>query len=120
MSAPLPIVPAGTVDRAAARRAVLHRRIWLLVAATIGYNVVEAVVAITAGAVASSTALIGFGLDSVVEVALRSGGGVAVHRRRPAAAGEGHVADDRGVVLGPRRPRHGRVGAGADRRRAGR
>ncbi|HET8658835.1 MAG TPA: cation transporter [Micromonosporaceae bacterium] len=53
---------------APARRAALHRRIRLLVAATITYNVVEAVVAITAGSIASSTALIGFGLDSVVEV----------------------------------------------------
>ncbi|GAA5082506.1 divalent metal cation (Fe/Co/Zn/Cd) transporter [Thermocatellispora tengchongensis] len=52
-----------------ARRAVLRRRIRLLVAATITYNVIEAVVAITAGAMASSAALIGFGLDSVVEVA---------------------------------------------------
>ena len=50
------------------RRAVLQRRIRLLVAATISYNVVEAVVAIAAGTVASSTALIGFGLDSVIEV----------------------------------------------------
>lgn len=40
-----------------------------LVAATISYNVVEAVVALTAGTIASSTALIGFGLDSVIEVA---------------------------------------------------
>jgi divalent metal cation (Fe/Co/Zn/Cd) transporter len=52
-----------------ARRAVLHRRIRLLVGAAIAYNIVEAIVAIAAGAVASSTALIGFGLDSVVEVA---------------------------------------------------
>jgi divalent metal cation (Fe/Co/Zn/Cd) transporter len=51
------------------RRRVLHRRVRLLVAATITYNVVEAVVAITAGTIASSTALIGFGLDSVIEVA---------------------------------------------------
>ncbi|MFE2459517.1 cation diffusion facilitator family transporter [Streptomyces sp. NPDC059402] len=51
-----------------ARREALARRIRLLVAATITYNVVEAVVALTAGALASSTALIGFGLDSVVEV----------------------------------------------------
>lgn len=50
------------------RRSVLSRRIRLLVAATITYNVVEAVVAITAGTVASSVALIGFGLDSVIEV----------------------------------------------------
>ena len=52
----------------AARRALLVRRIRFLVAATITYNVIEAVIAITAGTVASSTALIGFGLDSVIEV----------------------------------------------------
>ncbi|MEU0099393.1 cation transporter [Streptomyces sp. NPDC006267] len=51
-----------------ARGDALARRIRLLVAATIAYNVVEAAVALTAGALASSTALIGFGLDSVVEV----------------------------------------------------
>ncbi|MEU8382733.1 cation transporter [Streptosporangium sp. NPDC048865] len=59
-------VPLGP---APARRAALARRIRLLVAATITYNVVEAAVAVTAGTVASSAALIGFGLDSVVEVA---------------------------------------------------
>ncbi|HKS48567.1 MAG TPA: cation transporter [Amycolatopsis sp.] len=51
------------------RRAVLSRRVRLLVAATITYNVIEAIIAITAGTAASSTALIGFGLDSVIEVA---------------------------------------------------
>jgi len=51
------------------RRKVLVRRVRLLVTATISYNVIEAVVAITAGSIASSTALIGFGLDSVIEVA---------------------------------------------------
>ena len=50
------------------RRAVLARRIRWFVAATITYNVIEAIVAITAGTVASSAALIGFGLDSLVEV----------------------------------------------------
>jgi divalent metal cation (Fe/Co/Zn/Cd) transporter len=50
------------------RRAVLRRRIRWLVAATITYNVIEAVVAITAGTIADSVALIGFGLDSVIEV----------------------------------------------------
>lgn len=48
---------------------MLARRVRLLVAATISYNVIEAVVAVTAGTIASSTALVGFGLDSVVEVA---------------------------------------------------
>jgi divalent metal cation (Fe/Co/Zn/Cd) transporter len=51
-----------------ARREALARRIRLLVAATITYNVAEAIVAVTAGTLASSTALIGFGLDSVIEV----------------------------------------------------
>ncbi|BAG20598.1 cation diffusion facilitator family transporter [Streptomyces griseus] len=51
-----------------ARREALARRIRLLVAVTIAYNVVEAMVALTAGTIASSSALIGFGLDSVIEV----------------------------------------------------
>ncbi|MBK4347067.1 cation diffusion facilitator family transporter [Lacisediminihabitans changchengi] len=50
------------------RRVVLRRRIRIVVAITISYNVVEAVIALSAGAVASSTALVAFGLDSVVEV----------------------------------------------------
>lgn len=51
------------------RRGELATRIRWLVAATITYNIIEAVVALTAGTIASSTALIGFGLDSVIEVA---------------------------------------------------
>ncbi len=51
------------------RRALLTRRVRFLVGATITYNVVEAVVALGAGAVASSAALVGFGLDSLIEVA---------------------------------------------------
>jgi divalent metal cation (Fe/Co/Zn/Cd) transporter len=50
------------------RRALLARRIRWFVAATISYNVVEAIVALTEGTRVSSTALIGFGLDSVIEV----------------------------------------------------
>ena len=50
------------------RTAVLRRRIRIVVAITITWNVVEAIVALTAGSAASSAALIGFGLDSVVEV----------------------------------------------------
>ena len=40
-----------------------------LVAGTMAYNVIEAVVALWAGAVADSVALLGFGLDSVIEMA---------------------------------------------------
>jgi divalent metal cation (Fe/Co/Zn/Cd) transporter len=50
------------------RRTTLQHRIRLLVAATITYNVVEAVVALAEGTRVSSSALIGFGLDSVVEI----------------------------------------------------
>ena len=50
------------------RRHVLQRRIKWIVTATIAYNLIEAVVAIAAGTVASSAALIGFGLDSTIEV----------------------------------------------------
>lgn len=50
------------------RRRVLSRRIRFFVAATITYNVIEAVVALAAGTAASSSALIGFGLDSIIEV----------------------------------------------------
>ncbi|WP_280512247.1 cation transporter [Nocardia farcinica] len=53
---------------ALSRRDVLARRIRWFVAATITYNVIEAGVALTEGARVSSTALIGFGLDSVIEV----------------------------------------------------
>jgi len=51
-----------------ARTQVLRRRIRFVVAFTIGYNVIEAIIALAAGSVASSAALIGFGLDSIVEV----------------------------------------------------
>lgn len=46
----------------------LHRRGLALAAQTIAWNVVEAVVAITAGIAAGSIALVGFGFDSTVEV----------------------------------------------------
>jgi divalent metal cation (Fe/Co/Zn/Cd) transporter len=50
------------------RADVLARRIRLLVAATITYNIVEAVIALAEGSRVSSSALVGFGLDSVIEV----------------------------------------------------
>lgn len=55
-----PLAPAE------ARR--LGRRAQLLAAASVTYNGFEAAIAITAGLVAGSVALVGFGLDSIVEV----------------------------------------------------
>jgi divalent metal cation (Fe/Co/Zn/Cd) transporter len=62
----------GGAERAAVltdedRRRYGHRA-QLLAATSVGYNLVEAVIAISAGLVAGSVALVGFGLDSVVEV----------------------------------------------------
>ncbi|BDT87276.1 cation transporter [Nocardia cyriacigeorgica] len=72
MSAPLgmPSLPSAVQvpGPSATRKAVLARRIRWFVAATITYNVIEAIIALTEGARVSSTALIGFGLDSVIEV----------------------------------------------------
>ena len=63
MSAPATVQPLTADDRAR-----LGRRARLLAGASVTYNVLEAIVAIAAGVVAGSVALIGFGLDSVVEV----------------------------------------------------
>lgn len=66
---PPPAAPAaGRQPQRHTRQETLTRRIRFLVIATITYNVVEAVVALFAGHRADSSALIGFGLDSIIEV----------------------------------------------------
>jgi cation diffusion facilitator family transporter len=50
------------------RRLALHRRALWLEYFTVGWNVIEGVVAIAAGIIAGSVALIGFGVDSSIEV----------------------------------------------------
>lgn len=58
----------STTVLTAPRRDRLNRRSLRLAYATAGYNLLEGVVAVAAGAAASSTVLIGFGLDSFIEV----------------------------------------------------
>jgi len=58
--------PAVPMDATAKAR--LGRRAKLLASLSVSYNVVEAAIALTAGVAAGSVALVGFGLDSVVEV----------------------------------------------------
>ena len=59
---------------------------------TVGWNVIEAVVAIGAGAIAGSVALVGFGLDSVIE----SISGIALyHRLRGELKGDESRNDER-------------------------
>lgn len=60
---------AAPAPLSAQDRARLGRRAQLLAAASVSYNAIEAIVAISAGAIATSIALIGFGLDSIVEMA---------------------------------------------------
>ena len=52
----------------AERRDQLNRRSLHLAYTTAGYNLLEGIVAVAVGAAASSTALIGFWLDSFLEV----------------------------------------------------
>lgn len=60
----------------AERRRLLDRGVRLEIL-TIGWNVIEAIIAIGAGLAAGSIALVGFGLDSVIE----SISGIALYRR---------------------------------------
>ncbi|MBC7632432.1 cation transporter [Aeromicrobium sp.] len=60
--------PLNISSTSSERRDVLVRRIRVFVACTIACNVIEAVLAMSAGLSASSSALIGFGLDSIIEV----------------------------------------------------
>lgn len=117
----MPVAPSSV------RKAVLASRIRWLVAATISYNVVEAVVALTEGARVSSSALIGFGLDSVIEVSSAAAVAWQFAGRDPAArekvalrviafsffALAGYVAVDAvRSLLGVGEARHSMVGIG--------
>ena len=57
-----------TVMAVPSERQRLERTARLLAYATIGWNAIEAIVAIGSGVIAGSVALVGFGLDSIVEV----------------------------------------------------
>ena len=57
----------GMVPVAPGRR-VLVRRAMLLEAAIISYNLIEGVLSVAAGLIAGSVVLVGFGLDSAIEV----------------------------------------------------
>jgi divalent metal cation (Fe/Co/Zn/Cd) transporter len=57
-----------TATVAAATRSVAVRRARWLNAATIGWNSIEGLVAVAAGVAAGSVSLVGFGIDSAIEV----------------------------------------------------
>ena len=80
-----PGMPLAMLGPSPPRKAVLSRRIRWFVTATISYNVIEAIIALTEGTRVSSTALIGFGLDSVIEVASAAAVAWQFSGRDPAA-----------------------------------
>ena len=82
------------------RRVALHRRALWLEYFTVGWNVVEAVVAIGAGVIAGSVALIGFGADSAIEVISALGLLWRLHKAGPhAAVSEETAAEKRALYV---------------------
>jgi hypothetical protein len=61
-------IPLGSIGPGPAVRAAAVRRGRLLNRLTIGWNAVEGIVAVVAGLAAGSVSLVGFGLDSGIEV----------------------------------------------------
>lgn len=81
-------------------RAVQHRRALGLAYVTVGWNVIEAVVAIGAGLLAGSVALVGFGVDSSIEIAAAVGLARRLRQAGPdAAAGEEGAAEKRALQV---------------------
>jgi hypothetical protein len=85
-------------------RSQLLRRGELLEAATVAWNAIEGIIAVAAGILASSVALIGFGVDSFVETASGAIVGWRLH-----AELSGHADEDRAEVL---ERRAGRIAGG--------
>src|SRR5712691_640147 len=64
---------------------------------TVGWNVLEGIIAITAGVLAGSIALVGFGLDSYIEVA--SGAGLIWRLQTHGDEGEEERAEKRAILV---------------------
>lgn len=83
-----------------ADRVSLHRRALRLEYFTIAWNVVEAVVAIGAGVLAGSVALVGFGVDSGAEVLSAVGLTWRLHKAGPhASVAEESAAERRALYI---------------------
>ena len=89
---------------AAARPLLVRRGLWLNYL-TLAYNTVEAIVSIAAGVVAGSVALVGFGVDSGIEVtASVAGAGCAHHIYLRVPPLEGGAGECPGRVFNPPPP----------------
>lgn len=83
----------ATTEASAAGSEALRRRALHLEYFTVGWNVVEAAVALAAGIASSSIALVGFGLDSIIETS----SGVALLWRFKQQSLSEHRAESRAV-----------------------
>jgi hypothetical protein len=81
-----------------ARKEKLHRRGLLLEWFTVAWNVVEAVVAIGVGLVVGSVTLVGFGVDSGIEVISAVALLWRLYRAGPNASAEEHGEGERKAV----------------------
>jgi divalent metal cation (Fe/Co/Zn/Cd) transporter len=98
MASELPIVqhtPGNTLLRQDPARQQLHARARLLARAGLAWHAIEAAVAIAAGALASSIALIAFGADSLIEALA----GIIVIWRFSAARADSEHAERRAQQL---------------------
>lgn len=83
----------------ASREEALHRRALRLEWFTVLWNVIEAGVAIVAGVIAGSTALVAFGADSLTEVTSAVGLLWRLNRARAGASEEEHSAAERKALF---------------------
>lgn len=86
--------PAGAPGAESSGRAAATRRGRRLEYLTLGWNLVEAVVSVAAGVAAGSTALVGFGVDSMIE---SSSGAVLLWRLKDGE--EGHRREELALRL---------------------
>ncbi len=87
---------ASPAARKDARRSSLLKRGMLLEYFTIGYNAIEGFIAIGAGFSAGSIALVGFGLDSLIEIT--AGGALLWRLRKEARLGYAITDDDHSAM----------------------
>ena len=84
-----------SLKHAAEGKQRLHQRALRLEWFTVLWNVIEAGVAIVAGVIAGSTALVAFGADSLIEVTSAVGLLWRLYRARAGASAEEHSAAER-------------------------
>ena len=104
-------IPLGPIGPSPAVRAAAVRRGRLLNRLTIGWNAVEGMVAVVAGLAAGSVSLVGFGLDSGIEVSaavILAWRLAQEHRQGCTQGGPAGDARHRPELLRPGRLRRGR------------